>query len=422
TDAKAFFEENKENYRVPETSDVAVLVLPQSLFIKDAAIPENEIRAYYDAHKDQFMSPERARLEQVVAPDEKAAKAIMEAKPASLEKYKDDKNQFLKADWYGRNIMPKDFIKTLYPAKPAGLVGPIKTALGWHVLNVISYEDAKPLSFDEAKATIAEQLKAQKNDEQMNVFSGELDELIASEPSLEAIATKYNQKTETISGLSINEAGEQLKKSALPTAVQQRVKEAAFTLESDEISPLLDSSAGDYALVQIKRIVPAAIPEFAAVRDRVTADAQKSRDAKDLTALSEKLIGLYDAKKPEAFDKAVKEAGLTVQPLPPSDKAAVTAKFNKETAELLFTLSPENPLSYTQNSGTTTLLRLRDILPSSEAPDDKTKTTLNDAIKNNVIQELQQQFLAGWQQQLGIKVNEQVLKNTFGPQAQAEKE
>ncbi len=418
-EVETFFEETKEAYRIAEKRDIAALILPQSLFIKDVKVPEADVKAYYEENKDTFMGPERVKLEQIIVQDEKAAQAIIDKKPTELASYKNDKAQYLQSDWYGKTTLPKEFTAELFPANPKGVVGPVKTSLGWHVLNVASYEKPKPLAFEDVKANIERSLKDEKLDAQMTTFTDELDRLITEETSLDAIGQKYGLKPVVISDLQVSTAAEQLKKSSLPSAAQQRVQEAVFTLQDDEISPLMDTSAGDYVLAQVTKVQPSKIPALKEIKAQVTTEAQKSYDAKALIQQAEKLVGTYDDKKPAAFDKAVKEAGLTVKTVSASTKADVEKSYDKQTAELLYTLSPENSLSYVQHPNEVTLIRLKDIVQNNETPDTKTADTLRDEVKNNMVQELQLQFLQAWQKSLNVDINATLLQSAFGPQDKA---
>lgn len=414
-DIEAFYNEHKEAYRIPEARDISALVLPQKLFVKEATLGENEAKAYFDAHSDQFIGPERVQLEQSIFTTEAAAKKAIAEKPAALEALKDA--QYLKNDWYSKTTLPKEFVTALYPAKPKGFVGPVKTTLGWHVLNVATYEEGKPVSFADIRSKIERQLKDEKIDQQMTDATNELDNMIAEDASLAAIAKKYNLHTVSFDNLQANNAVEKLKEGDLSEAAQKRIQEAAFTLQDGEISPLMDTANGDYVLVQLNKINASSIPELKSIQKIVAADAEKTNENRTLLSKAEDLIGSFDPKDTTKFDKAVKDAGLTVQSLPAETKEALASSYDKQLAELAYTLGPDNRLSYVQGPGKVTLVRLRNIIQNNDVPDDKAKETITETVKNDVVQELQQQFLAAWQKELNIRVNNELLQSLFAPQA-----
>lgn len=410
---EAYYKENGEKYRTAEQRDVVALVLPQSLFVKEVSVSDEDAQIFYDDHASQFMGPERVRLEQVIVATEKEAEKIVDAKPESLATL--NEKQYLKPDWYTKATLPKEFSEILYPAKPVGLLKPVKTSLGWHVLRVAEYEEAKPQTFAQVREAILRQLKDDKLDEQMNSFTNELDNAIAEGESLQDIAKKYDLKPVVLSGLK---AGEAIKNPALSAPLTERVQEAAFTLQDGETSPLLDTSEESYLLVQVTKVTPSAIPELAAVKATVTADARKNHQVKALLNKAEELIGLYDASKPGAFEKAVTSSGLIAKSIPLQTKAEITEDHDAQLAELIFTLGTKNTLSYTQEAGKVNLVRLRGIVQSRDVPDPKTSETLRETVKDNMTRELQQQFLAAWQKDLRVSVNMDTVQAMFEPQNQ----
>lgn len=411
-DIDAYYKENGEKYRTVETRDVTILTLPKTLFGKEVNISDAQAEAFYKDHADQFMSPERVRLEQVIVDSKEAADKIVVKKPTSLESLKED--QFLKSDWYGKNTLPTEFSEALYPTQPTGIVGPIKTDLGWHVVNVTEYQKAQPLSFAEAKSTIIRQLKDDQLDKQMNDFTSELDSAISEEASLNEIAKKYDLKPVTVEGIQVKD---KLANVKLSDASKQRVTEAAFTLQDDEISPLLDTTDGDYLLVQVTKIDSAHIPSLKEIEATVKADAAQAHESKQLLNKAEELVGLFDPKKPEAFIKAVQANKLPVKATAALTKADMAEDYDANLAELVFTLGPKNTLSYTQDKGKISLVRLKTIKASNDLPDPKTSEALYDKVKNDMVQELQQQFMAAWQKELKVSVNMQLMQTLFGPQA-----
>jgi hypothetical protein len=70
----------------PEVEDAIRQILRDAMLAKarqgipaPAAISAEEIRAYYDAHQDDFREPERRRVSAIIVEDEKAAKKVLES-------------------------------------------------------------------------------------------------------------------------------------------------------------------------------------------------------------------------------------------------------------------------------------------------------------------------------------------------------
>lgn len=412
---KAFYKEHKESYRSIEKRDVMALILPQRVFLKDVSISDADVKAHFEEHKFEFMGPERVKFEQVILPSEKAAQKIIDDKPENLDAYK--KEQFLPSDWYSKNGLPPEFITALYDKKPTGLIGPIKTSLGYHVLVVDGYQDAEPLPFDKAKETIRRLLKDEKLDQQMSRFTDDIDNMMMQDASLRDIAVKFGLAPVRIDALQANTAKDQMSRAGLKEAVQQRVQEAAFTLESGEISPLMDLPGGDYALLQVTEIEPAVIPELDTIKSRVKQDAIAMQKNKALNDLAESVMGKYHAAKPQAFEEAVKQHNLPVERLAPVTKADAQNRKGQHVAEALFGMDPTDGIVSFPTADKVTIVRLKDIVSSNDTPDDATLTAATDALRTSMLQEIQQQFMYAWQQKMPVSINQNLMQSAFGPQA-----
>jgi len=410
-----FYNEHKESYRMSETRDLNLLIIPQSAFAKPVTVSDADVKAYYDQNKAKFLSAERVKLAQLIVSDETTAKKIIAEKPASLEKYQNG-NQYLKADWYGKNGLPQEFTAVLYPNKPTGMIGPVKTSLGYHVVLVEAYEEPKPMSFEQAKANIQQQLKDEKLDEQMTQFTNDIDSMIASNSSLEEIAAKYKLKTKHLTSLQNASAKKQLDDAGVPAAMQQRVQDAAFSLDADEVSPLMDTPSGDYAMAQVTKINPSTIPELKTIEAKVKLDATKARDAKAMNDFAENLMSKYDIKNQKAFDKAVAEAGVSVQSIPAVTKEDANKQYGRLVAETLFGLDPSDGIASFQTADKVTLVRLRNTVASTETPDAKEQEAAKDTLRGMMQQEIQQQFVNAWQKDIPVGVNMTVMQANFGPQ------
>ena len=144
-----------------------------------SAIPESDVRAWYDAHIDEFREPERRRIAQIVTKDEATAKkAEAEAKTAGatgwgdlVKKYSDDKPAGTEAPELvgdlGYLTAPDDThpptspkitvaIRTAaFALKDVGEVSaPVKDENGWHVLKMLVRNEAHEQSYADVERAI----------------------------------------------------------------------------------------------------------------------------------------------------------------------------------------------------------------------------------------------------------------------------
>jgi len=134
--------------------------------LKGVTIPEARIRAWYDEHRDELKSPERRRTSQILVGSLEEAAALRQrwvtgeafaelAKAASRDPVSAAQGGDL--GWITAAETPPEFAAVL--SLPAGAVTmPIRSQLGWHLIQVTEIEPAAAESFAQAHDRIRERL------------------------------------------------------------------------------------------------------------------------------------------------------------------------------------------------------------------------------------------------------------------------
>jgi hypothetical protein len=133
-------------------------------------------------------------------------------------------------------------------AKNTGLVGPVKTEMGWHVMLVEKFEDATPKNFAEVKDVILRELKDRQIDEKMNGVTEQLENDLASASSLDAIASDHKVPLQKLADLTPDNAVKHMQDAGVNENAIPRLAEAAFTMDEGEISPIIDTKNGDMVM------------------------------------------------------------------------------------------------------------------------------------------------------------------------------
>ena len=129
---------------------------------------EEEVRAYYQRHKDRFEISERIHIMEIFVSTRQEAEATLQEIAAGEEmeevvrRYSVRSSRIRRSGGRIQLMRPEMYGNVGLAAQEAEvgeLVGPVKTAQGYSVFKVLKKIPAQPLSFEEAKGRAAEHLR-----------------------------------------------------------------------------------------------------------------------------------------------------------------------------------------------------------------------------------------------------------------------
>lgn len=145
---------------------------------KAPAPSDSLIESYYNAHPEEFMSEEQVKVRQIQLADEKTAKQVQKelakggdfaalAKKYSKDSVTKDKGGDLGAvtrnGFFGSLGSQKALADSAFAAPVNSVRGPIKTAIGWHLIEVTEKIPAAKRPLEEVKQLILRQVTQQAN-------------------------------------------------------------------------------------------------------------------------------------------------------------------------------------------------------------------------------------------------------------------
>jgi parvulin-like peptidyl-prolyl isomerase len=137
---------------------------------------ETQLWAWYWAHCDQFVVPDCYRVRHLFLSAHEPAKPDRTAEiqafsrqlrflPVRLNRLaacysEDERSKLYGGDlgWFTVQRMPADFIQAVRSLQPGQISPPIRTRLGWHLLELLDHQPARAVSFAEARSEILAQL------------------------------------------------------------------------------------------------------------------------------------------------------------------------------------------------------------------------------------------------------------------------
>jgi parvulin-like peptidyl-prolyl isomerase len=153
----------------------------EQLLESDEDIGELEIAAYYRRHSARFERPERARVHQILLPDEATvdrAQAELAAGAAFLEVAErlsqvpvaaiGDSDAAL-----AREDLPPAFAEAIFALEPGEVSAPVATDYGFHLFQVVERLPAGPEALSAVAAEIGETLRRERAEERLKALVAE---------------------------------------------------------------------------------------------------------------------------------------------------------------------------------------------------------------------------------------------------------
>jgi peptidyl-prolyl cis-trans isomerase D len=324
---EAYFEEHKEELRIPEQRVIDYLLLDQNALRGTIELTEDELFDYYEANPDEFSQEEQVRARHILLQvgsertDQQAEEQMLAIRgrldagedfAALATELSDDpgsKTQGGDLGFFGRGQMIDEFEEAAFNAQPGEVVGPVKTNFGYHLIRVEERRDAGRSSFAETQGEIRSRLLAQRAQDLAESKATELAERIDKEGLAAPEALQQLADTET--GVTFL--------TTPPFALEDNVpgigrgtgfSAVAFELDQDEISEPLRATAG-WAILRLAEVREPRIPTLDDVRDEI---GSRVRQEKQLRLATERMVEARQ--KLDAgggLDEIAEELGLTVR-------------------------------------------------------------------------------------------------------------
>jgi len=137
---------------------------------------DDEMRKYYEAHRDEFKTPELWRASHILVASEKEAKDILDelAKGANFEELAKARSTDATASrggdvgYFREGQVIPDFEKACMKLKVGETSDIVKTQFGYHIIKLTDKKESGVQSYEEARRSIENELKRKKRSELFN--------------------------------------------------------------------------------------------------------------------------------------------------------------------------------------------------------------------------------------------------------------
>ena len=297
---EAYFDEHKEELRIPERRVVDYLLLDQNALRDTIELSDDELFEYYEANPEEFTQEEQVRARHILLQvggdrTEQQAEEQMLAIRDRLEAGEDfatvatelsddpgSKAQGGDLGFFGRGQMIGEFEEAAFSAVPGEVVGPVKTNFGYHLIQVEERRDAGRSSFAEAQEQIRSLLLNQRSQDLAESTATELAERIDKEVLTTPEALQQLADTETgVTFLTTPAFGREDNVPGIGRGTGFSL--TAFELVQDEISEPVRAAAG-WVILRMAEVQEPRIPTLDEVRDVVGSSVRQDKQMQLATA------------------------------------------------------------------------------------------------------------------------------------------
>jgi len=191
-----YFNENKKNYFFGERRSFSYIFVNLDYLKKKINVSEDDILDAYNNQKQDFLIPEKRKVEQLFFDSEEIGKKTLNSinKENKFEEIakKEKKVTYITLGLIEKDQLFDEFVEPVFKLKENEFTKLIKTSIGWHILKVTKIIKKKSKELNEVRNTIKENIALDKAYDEFDIILNEIDDKITNGSNLEEISNKLN--------------------------------------------------------------------------------------------------------------------------------------------------------------------------------------------------------------------------------------
>lgn len=340
-----FYETVKAGYDAPDLRSFKVVLVSPDEVESQITLAEEDVIQAFDLRRDEFITPERREIRQMVFTDEQTAldaRALLNTGKSFAEVAQETLG-WSEADTQ-LGIVTKDDLdgelaEAAFTADTGSVSDPIASVFGYHLLVVDDIQAGAELGLADVRPQIEATLRNEKAIDLVYDLVNQLEDSLGSGATLAEAAAGINLSVNMVSDIDPN--GRDIDGNLMENAFADLASDSQFLalgweVDLDEISQVIASAEDSFFILQPVDEKPARERSLEEVRTRLVADWTK--------------IQALAAAKAEA-DNGLQDNQNTLAPIAPSSAFTRTgAGLDNEAASLIA------DAAFAQNTGEATLV------------------------------------------------------------------
>lgn len=422
-DIDAYYKKHAVEFTAPEYRTFTILPVTPDLFMASVNPSDDKLHETYDAHKDEYIEPEKRKITQAVLSDKATADAVVKAAGAgkpladAVKVSTSGKTQAITLDFQPKFALPAALRDPVFGAAKNAVVGPVQTPLGWNVAQVDDIQAGHDVPFETVKPKLIEQAK---REEAINDLAERIDKLgdkLTGGAPMDQVAAEINATPVKIG--PVDAKGEPPASAQKPDVDKPKPNPAwitaAFGQQQGETSQFEDDKAGGYYAVRLDSVTPPTLRPLADVRDAVVAGWTKEQKAAATAKQGEALLAKARAGAP--MSQIAAEAGVKVETTQPATRDLESGGPGAPSpilVDALFQLAKVGDITAVETDMGQVIARLSEIRAADPANAGAKLEPITNEVNRAMMDDSLAEFRAGLREQAKIKINPRAVELVAG--------
>ena len=320
-DLNRYYDNHRAKFTQPEYRKIGVLAVTPETVKNEVQIKDSDVRAAFEASKDQLGTPEKRHVQQISFPDKAAADAAYQkiqsgtdfaavAKEQGVSEADIDLGKVTRVE-----LADPAMGDAAFKLEQNKVSEPITGSLGSVVLlRVTEIEPGKSPSFEEAKADLEKKILKERASGAIFDLHDKIEDQVASGSKLSEIADKLKLNYVLID--QVDRQGKKPDGSSVTLPAQKDVLNAVFSTDVGVENDPIDAKDDGVIWYEVLGVIPEQLKPFDQVKDEATKDWKTEEMRTQLAKYTQDLVNsLSGGKSLEDVAKDLNQQVLTSDPL-----------------------------------------------------------------------------------------------------------
>ncbi|UCB48928.1 MAG: SurA N-terminal domain-containing protein [Deltaproteobacteria bacterium] len=278
---EAYFEEHKEEYRVPEKIKISYITMDPEMFKSGVSITDKQIKDYYEENKEMFRQEKEVSARHILlkvdrnASEEEERKVREKAKmvlekarkgedfPKLAKKYSEGPTAQKGGDlgYFSEGRMVKPFEEAAFKMKKGEISELVRTQFGYHIIKVEDVKEERARTLDEVREEIKKTLTNMAATDLAHEKALSLIDQMPYDVVLDQYAERQKVPTKQSGYFSSNETIPDI-------GGDDKLRKSIFSFERNDVSEVLEFG-GKFYIIQVVDKKTSHLPELKDVKEKV---------------------------------------------------------------------------------------------------------------------------------------------------------